>query len=195
MAKAKPESTSPPAGDEWSIDDAFQYLTHTVGLPPGSAIGTLRRELQDGAKLTATCQGFVNGKLVSTGEVKASFWVHTLNIELAEGRAMVVPIAAVDPTYEYRYTLPANAVRALQPRKKQSTTVKKGGGKSPHDLEVLFAETIKRLEANGSPVNNSAFTNDLLDWHQNKFPKKNAPPFDTLRPHVRRWIEAWHRSN
>jgi hypothetical protein len=196
MAKAGSKHTPPQGADEHTIDDAFQYLTRVVGLQDNLAIYELTEALLAG-RLAATGRHFVDGRLSGQGEVKPFFWRADLTLEIAEGRARVLPLKALE-SGEYEYLLPAKTVRMLwplgsAPSKEQPR--RSGAGRKPeYEWDAMHAEALRRIEADGRPDNISEFTSGLLDWCQEQFPEKPTPDLGTARKYVERWVAGWERS-
>jgi hypothetical protein len=102
-----------PSAEEWTVAEAFRYLTRAGG--PRPAIFALNQAALSG-RLQVTCRHFIvdNGKRVLKGKgiVRPSFWRDHVTFELVNGRAQVRALKALDPG-EYEYTLPAQAVQEL----------------------------------------------------------------------------------
>jgi hypothetical protein len=106
-------------GDEWTVDEAFQYLTRAKRKPSDEAIYELTQSLLAG-KLRACVSHFVDGTLKTSGMVAATYW-RNLALNVVEGRAVVAPLYfGLDPG-SYRYTVSASDVRELWPTEKLST--------------------------------------------------------------------------
>jgi hypothetical protein len=198
MVKAGSKHTPPQGADEYTIDDAFQYLTRVVGIQDNLAIYELTEAFLAG-RLAATCRHFVDGKLSGQGVVRSDFWRDYLALELAEGQARVKPLKALE-LGEYEYLLPLRIVRILWPSgsvpSKEQPRHSRAGRKSEFEWDAMHAEAVKRLYDDGYPSddNVSQFTRDLLDWYQNRFPEGSTPDFETARKYVRQWVEGYRRS-
>jgi hypothetical protein len=196
MAKAGSKHTPPQGADEYTIDDAFQYLTRVAGLQDNLAIYELTEALLAG-RLAATCRHFVDGRLSGQGEVKPYFWRADLTLEVAEGRARVLPLRALE-SGEYGYRLPAKTVRMLWPSgfaPSKEQPGRSGAGRKPeYDWDAMHAEALRRIDADGRPDNISKFTGGLLDWYQEQFPENQTPDLGTTRKYVERWVGGWGRS-
>src|SRR5262245_37211440 len=93
MAKAVSKHTPslpPIAEEQWTVDDAFQYLTRVVCFPNNLAIRELKGTLLDG-RLPMTCRHFVNvgdkPVLTGSGIVRHDFWGDHLTLRLIDGHA------------------------------------------------------------------------------------------------------------
>jgi hypothetical protein len=103
-----------PNAAEWTVDEAFRYLTRRIG--PPSAIFALNQAALSG-RLQVTCRHFiiVNGKRVLKKEaiVRPDLWRDLLKFAFVDGRVQVKPTRIGLEPGEYEYTLPAQAVREL----------------------------------------------------------------------------------
>jgi hypothetical protein len=205
MAEADSRYTSPSSVDEWTLDEAFQYLTQVVGLESNLAIGRLNEGLLNGRPLVR-CQHFIKGKLIEQEDVRPDFWRDHLTLMLKDGHAHVRVLKGLEPG-DYRYLLSPQIVQMLwpsNPNEKQSRPVQRQpnarrrhgapGAKPKFDWDAMHTQCLRRIDDDGRPSNISEFTRGLLDWYQSQFPEGPTPDFDTARPYVVKWIAAWERS-
>jgi hypothetical protein len=70
----------------------------------------------------------------------------------------------------------------------------RGGSKPKYDWEALQSECFRRLHEDGVPDNRNEFGGELLEWYDKQFGEDRAPDATTLKPYLKRWIEAFERS-
>jgi hypothetical protein len=116
-----------------SVDDAFRYLTHEVGLPEGQAIGWLNAKLADDSFRLHWCRTDSAGA-GQKGEFRYRVWGDQLRVEIDrgnapghgpvdyatgrmtdrnDGRAFVRVLKASDFSGTYDFTLSMRRVREL----------------------------------------------------------------------------------
>jgi hypothetical protein len=113
MAKAAADYT--PTDDEWTVDDAFRYLTRAICRRDDHAIYDLTEKVLTG-ELPITASRFVNGTLISTGTVPAPFWREYFVLHVIKGKAEVRAIKALEWKWdEYRFTLSSRDIKLFWP--------------------------------------------------------------------------------
>ena len=148
MAEATDNHT--PAGDEWTVDDAFRYLTRDIGKQDDLAIYQLTESLLAG-RLRMSAKRFVDGVLNSAGVVPTTFWRDHLTLEIVEGRAEVRPLKALERG-DYHYTLSPRDVRHLSDVETQSSKA------------LITAEVDRRIEAGEQWDLITKFSESLHGW-------------------------------
>jgi hypothetical protein len=196
MAKANPEHTSPSGADEWTLDDAFRYLTRVVGVQDSLAIYKLNEALLSG-QLPATCRHLRDDEPPSEGVVRPDFWRDHLTVALADERAQVRALKALQ-IGEYTYSVSSQVVRMIWPPSSVSSKEepkRRAGRKPEFDVDAYHAKFVQLVDDGGtSPDNISKYTEELLVWGQEHFAEDVVPEFQTLRQYVRKWLGGYERS-
>jgi hypothetical protein len=148
MAEASNNNT--PAGGDWSVDESMRYVARVTGKSAAEALYMLLEGLLAG-KLSATTRHFVDGVMVGIGVVPPVFWRDTLALHVVEGRAVVLPLRALQRG-DYDYTLPASDVRRVWPAELTSSKT------------LIAAEVMRRAAAGEHYGTITALSKSLHAW-------------------------------